>query len=347
MCWLLTLLLLSLGCSGSGTGEVVTLAGSGREGYADGSGSTAAFNGPLAIAFDDAGDLYVADTLNNRIRKVLPSGEVSTLAGGERGHADGVGVETRFYMPAGLAFDGRGGLYVGDSQNHVIRYIELSTATVTTVAGLPGRAGFVNGSLSAAQFDRPNGVDMEPGTGRLWVVDKGNDAIRIVDLSAGSVETIAGGGEPGADDGVGAGARFLGPTGITLSDGGAWVTDTGNHTIRHVDVEGRVTTVAGVALHGGYFDGAGVVSRLNWPWGISRSATGAIVFADLDNGIIRALVSGVVRHVAGQVQAGPPRRDGPARQAVLAFPSDVAVEPSGEIYFVDRHSVRIIRGIEL
>jgi len=166
-------------------GKVSTLAGS-RSGFADGHGQNARFNKPHGIAVDAAGNLYVADTKNHRIRKVTPNGEVSTLAGNEQGFADGWGRNARFNEPNGIAIDAAGNLYIGDEGNHRIRKV-TPNGEVSTLAG--SEQGFADGQGSAARFHNPSGIAID-AVGNLYVADTRNKRIRKVSLE-GEVSTLA------------------------------------------------------------------------------------------------------------------------------------------------------------
>lgn len=167
-------------------GTVATLAG-GREGYADGKGGAAMFDTPSALALDHQGNLYVADTGNHAIRKVTPDGTVSTLAGGERGFADGIGKAARFNGPVGIAVDDAGIVFVADTYNDRIRRIARD-GTVMTVAG-DDQPGLEDGPAAAARFDTPSGIAVAPD-GTLFVADTGNHAVRRID-GTGQVSTVA------------------------------------------------------------------------------------------------------------------------------------------------------------
>jgi DNA-binding beta-propeller fold protein YncE len=156
---------------------VTTLAGSGTYGFTDGTGSAAQFYYPYGVAMDSAGMVYVADTNNNRIRKITPSGVVTTLAGGTSGFADGTGSAAQFYYPSGVAVDSAGMVYVADIYNHRIRKI-TPAGVVTTLAGF-GTYGFANGTGSAAKFRYPFGVAIDH-TGVVYVADRDNHRIRKI-----------------------------------------------------------------------------------------------------------------------------------------------------------------------
>jgi sugar lactone lactonase YvrE len=176
----------------SADGVVATLAGSPEQvGSADGTGSSARFNSPLGIAVDSGGNIYVADSGNQTVRKVTPSGTVSTLAGspGQSGSADGTGSAARFKNPSGIAVDSAGNVYVADTGNDTVRRISPSGAT-TTVAGMAAQSGSANGFGSAATFNAPTGVVVD-SSGNVFVADTGNNSMREI-FPNGYVGTLSG-----------------------------------------------------------------------------------------------------------------------------------------------------------
>jgi hypothetical protein len=241
------------------------------------------------VAVDSAENVYVADTLNNTLRKVSAAGAVSTLAGqaGVSGSANGTGTAALFQGPQGLALDNAGDLYIADTNNHTIRKMVLSTGAVTTFAGLAGNAGNSDGT-SSARFDFPSDVTVD-ASGNVYVADTENSTIRKVN-SAGVVTTIAGNPEQsGGADGIGTAATFDSPAAITIDTlGNLYVADTDNHTIRMiVPVTQTVTTIAGIAGTSGSTNGSGSTALFFDPTGIGADANGNLYVADTNNDTIR------------------------------------------------------------
>jgi len=216
-----------------GTGVVTTLAGStGVSGSTDGTGGAATFYQPLGITTDGT-NLFVADTGNHTIRKiVIATRAVTTLAGtaGSYGDADGTGSAALFASPTGITTDGAN-LFVADWYSSIIRKVVISTGAVTTVAGTAWSYGSANGTGAAATFYAPEGITMD-GT-NLFVTDSNTNIIRKIVVATGVVTTVAGtAGLTGSADGTGAGARFFGPSGITTDGTRLLIADKYNNTIR-------------------------------------------------------------------------------------------------------------------
>jgi sugar lactone lactonase YvrE len=233
-------------------GVVTTLAGSpGQAGSADGTGAAAQFNGPSDVAVDAAGNVYVADTFNDTIRKITPAGVVTTLAGspGQVGSTDGTGAAARFDKPIGVAVDAAGNVYVADTYNDTIRMI-TPAGVVTTLVGSPGQAGSADGTGPAARFDFPSGVAVD-AAGNVYVGDTYNYTIRMI-TPGGVVTTLAGAaGHAGSTDGTGAAAQFFEPTGVAVdAAGNVYVADSYAFRQFHAPLEiyGGLQTVLIVSM---------------------------------------------------------------------------------------------------
>lgn len=316
----------------------------GGQGNADGSGGEARFNYPSGIAIDANGNLVLADTDNNTIRKITPSGTVTTLAGkaGVEGFSDGTGAMARFRGPEAVAVDAGGNVYVADTNNGTIRKV-TPAGVVTTLASSSGEDGYADGPQSAARFWRPQGIAVD-SHGTVYVIDTGNHCVRKL-TSAGIVTTLAGAGNPGSVDATGSAAQFNRPAAIAVDTvGNLYVADTENHTIRKVTAAGTVTTLAGNPECGGYADGAGSAAQFNKPAGIAVDANGNVYVADTANHTVRKVTpSGTVTTLAGN--AGHPGcTDGPGTSARFRLPASVTVDSSGNAYVADsyNHAIRKI-----
>ncbi len=271
------------------SGAVSTIAGSGGYGSADGIGTAARFNYPTGITTDGA-NLYVADSQNSTIRKiVIFTVAVTTIAGsaGSNGSADGTGTAARFNYPSGITTDGAN-LYVADTNNSTIRKIVISTGAVSTFAGSAGSNGSADGTGTAARYNYPSGITTDGAN--LYVADTNNSTIRKIVILTGAVSTIAGSGSYGSADGTGTPATFAAPQGITTDGTNLYVADTSNQTIRKIVISsGSVSTIAGSAGLTGSADGTGTVARFNNPVGITTDGTNLYV-GDTYNGTIRKIV---------------------------------------------------------
>ena len=314
-------------------------------GNIDGTGAGARFMRPGGVAEDGAGNVYVADTYDSTIRKITPTGVVTTLAGspGQQGSADGTGAAARFNWPAGVAIDSAGNLYVADTRSDTIRKV-TAAGVVTTVAGSPGVAGSANGTGAAASFDLPGGVAVD-AAGNLYVADTGNSTIRKI-TPAGLVSTLAGtAGVTGAADGTGAAASFDLPGGVTVdSSGTLYVADTANSTIRMVTSTGVVTTIAGTAGVTGAADGTGAAARFDLPGGVAVDSSGTLYVADTANSTIRAISGGAVTTIAGAAQLVG-SADGAATAARFDLPGGLAVGAGGvAVADTSNSTVRLLAG---
>jgi uncharacterized protein YjdB len=266
-------------------GVTTTLAGSGTAGSQNGTGTVASFSRPYGIALDSAGNVYVADSVNNLIRKISPAGVVTTLAGsGDAGAADGTGTAASFNFPTGVAVDAAGNVYVGDQLNHKIRKITAS-GVVTTLAG-SGTAGAIDAPGASASFNTPGGLAVD-SAGTVYVADQLNNKVRKV-TAAGVVTTLAGSGSRGAVNATGAAASFWLPAALAVDNSGTvYVADQFNQKIRSISAAGVVTTLAGAGTAGAADADTGDSATFNNPGGIALDGVGSLIIGDLDNHNIR------------------------------------------------------------
>ena len=273
-------------------GEVSTLAGSSSSGFQDDSGAAALFNGPHRIVADAAGNFFVADYHNHRIRKVTSGGVVTTFAGnGSAATADGNGTSASFNNPQALAMDASGNLYVSEDTGNVIRKI-TPAGDVTTIAGSAGQAGDQTGTGANARFDRPYAMAINTGTSILYIGESNNHKIKKIDLTLlesdpGFVTEFAGSGVAGYQDGTGSGAQFRNPHDLAIdSVGNLYVADYSDHRIRKINPAGEATTIAGDGT-GGSDDGTGTAAKLLNPLSLTIFDDNTLFFSDTNHLIRR------------------------------------------------------------
>lgn len=272
------------------TQTVSTLAGkAGEKGSADGPGPQARFNEPWGLCAAPDGTVYVADTKNNKIRKITPDGTVSTIAGsGNYGTSNGPGPAATFGNPTGIELDASGNLYVADHLTHIIRKI-TPNGVVSTLAGTPYIPGDADGSGTAAQFWRPYGLTLD-NQGNIIVADEWNHKIRKV-TPQGVVTTIAGTGEKGLTNGNGNSATFNYPWDATVDpQGNIYIADGYNYVIRKITPSGVVSTLAGIPQTSGGVDGPAQQASFSGATSLAWDKTqGTIYIADAYNHLIRRL----------------------------------------------------------
>jgi sugar lactone lactonase YvrE len=327
-------------------GDVVTIAGlRDTPGSDDGIGQAARFTFPQDLIADGFGNLYVSDSSNFTIRRiVISTGQVTTLAGaaGQTGAIDGVGGDARFGGLGAVALDTAGNLYVADIGSNNVRKIDVATAQVTTIAGSPtGEAGFVDGTGTAARFAGPTGLTADL-LGHLYVSENVNMTIRRIDLDTGDVTTIAGTpGIAGSADGVGGDATFAGPQGLSVdSSGNLFVADTFDATVRQIDLAtGTVTTLAGTANQFNDRDAVGAAARFESPMDVLSDGVGNVLVADSGNASIRqiALATAAVTTIAGSITPTG-SRDGLGGVARFGGVSATFSDGAGTLYVSDANN---------
>jgi len=287
---------------------VATVAGSGAQGAADGIGTAASFFEPLGVATDAAGNVYVADLGNNKIRKINSNGVVTTLAGsGASGYANGTGNTSTFFEPSGVAVDGAGNIFVADFGNNMIRKISPG-GVVTTFAGNRVQ-GSANGAGTASSFNVPTNVTTDH-EGNMYVADFGNNLVRKI-TSNGIVTTFAGG--------AGTVGSFNGPSGVAVDTAGnVYVADNGNNRIAMINLNGAIIQLAFV----------------NYPSSVAISPAGNIYVAVPQyNQIWQINPNGTAVVLAGN--GSPGSVDTNAGEASFNSPSGIAVDAAGNIYVAD------------
>lgn len=308
-------------------------------GYANGALAQAKFNDPAGLAYDAAGNLYVADSRNHCIRKVSTTGSVSLLAGtpGTPGFANGNGAIAKFDTPFGISVSADGTVIVSDAGNHVLRVINTN-GLVSTLAGQPGVYGSTNGLVSEALFHTPLGIAHDH-FGNLIIADSGNHALRRLTTN-NVVETIAGTAEIwGYADGPALQAKFNGPIDVAPTpDGRIYVSDGFNHVIRCVQTNGLVTTVAGQAGSASWADGSASGARFWNPAGLALDATGELYVADSLNHAIRKITANsTVITVSGRGRVAG-SADGANGSGRFFNPYGLAFDPKGQLMVSDSYN---------
>jgi gliding motility-associated-like protein len=328
--------------------QVVTIAGlAGSTGSTDGTGTAARFNEPHALVADKNGNVYVADRLNHRIRKISASGVVSTFAGsGVAGSTDGQGLNASFNEPWGIAIDTLGNLYVADTKNYKVRQIDAA-GNVTTLAGT-GVFGTTNGPAATARFGFPAGIAVTRDGSTIYISDYNTHTIRK--LNAGQVTTVAGTVfVSGNANGTGTAATFNHPYGLALlSNGNLIITDEWNCQIRMMTPVGTVSTIAGNGIPGDV-NGPALSASFNYPSAVAADTLNNLFVADVITNTIRKInltTATVSTYVGASGQQGAV--DGNGIAAKFKMPTGIAYNRSGRNLWVGdngNHTVRRVTAI--
>ena len=336
------------------SGVIETLAGTGVQGFSgdDGPAAGASLSAPVRVKIDSQRNILIADTLNQRIRKIdAETDTISTVAGsGIEGFLGdgGPALDAAFSQPQGLVADSSGDLYISDHFNKRIRRVAAATGLLTSVVG-GGDSGFPGdrGPASAAAVDFPRGVAVHGDS--LYIADTANTRIRRVDLLTHLISTVAGNGEFGysGDNGPSTEARLDRPDTVSIdSNGNLIISDTFNQRIRIVDgPSGIIQTIGGNGFRGFSGDGgSALAAAFNFPLGLAVDMEGNIFVVDSGNHRIRRIdrESGNIKTVAGS-GAGFSGDGGPATAARLFRPSGVTLDSEGNLYITDTGNDRIRR----
>jgi sugar lactone lactonase YvrE len=347
---LLPLLIFASQEASASSGDIHTYAGLGAAGFSgDGGQATAALlNSPSCVAVDAAGNLYISDRANQRIRKVDTAGKISTIAGvGGAGYSGdgGSAVLAKLRNPSGIAVDSAGNVFFADMGNNRIRKISAS-GMITTVAGTgAGRFSGDGGPAVSAAIKHAEGVAVD-SKGDIYISDTGNNRIRMIGAS-GIIQTVAGTGAAGfsGDGGPAISAKLHSPVGVALdSSGKLYVADCYNNRIRVIDTSGNITTLAGNGTAGFSGDGGPAASAsLKFPSGVSVSA-GNVYIADWHNQRVRVVnTSGMMTTatLAGTGVMGFSGDGAAAGSAILKYPFGLTTDSKGNIFIADSKNNRI------
>ena len=299
--------------SSARNGTIATVAGTGTAGYSgDGGTATgAALKQPYGVAVDSAGNLYIADTNNNVVRKVTGSGSIATVAGnGDSGYAGDGGTATSATLrqPRGVAVDAAGNVYIADTNNNAIRKVSPN-GTITTLA-------------TGVNLYNPGGIAVD-GAGNLFIADTGNSLIRKM-ATDGTVSTVAGNGGygPGGDGGPAASAQLESPTAVAVdASGNIYIADTNSGVVRKVTRDGRIATLGG--------------STMKQPRSVAVDTAGNVYVSTQNNMVRRVTPAGVASTVAGNAFGGYSGDGGNASDAELSAPGGLALDASGNLYIAD------------
>jgi len=328
------------------SGEIVTVAGNGTPGFSGDSDLAifAQLNYPAGLTVDASGNLFIADTQNNRIRQVNEHGFIGTVAGtatygysGDSGPA--IGAELNY--PGGIAADASGNLFIADLYNSRIRQVNAA-GIISTIAGNGDyRYSGDGGRAASATLDSPFGMAAD-ALGNVFVADVYNNRIRKI-TPAGIITTVVGNGiaSYSGDDGLATAASLFFPYAVAVdSSGNLFIADTYNSVIRKVSAGGTINTVAGNGRSGYSGDnGPAINAQLNFPTGIAVDASGNLFIAEPYNLVVRKVdSSGTITTVAGNGGGGYSGDNGPATSAHLNQPSAVAVDASGNLFISDTYN---------
>ncbi|HJZ57891.1 MAG TPA: hypothetical protein VKE74_23240 [Gemmataceae bacterium] len=336
---------------------ITTVAGTGVKGFSgDGGPATKAqLDQPFDVAFDPAGNLHFSDTFNHRIRRVdAKTGVITTVAGnGKKGFGGdgGKAADAMLNEPYGIAFDADGQLYIVDRLNYCIRMVDAKTGIIATIAGTGGKLGFIGdgGPATQALLREPNGICLD-GKGKLYIADVADQRVRVVNLTTGTIATLAGNGTKASagDGGPLKDATFAGPRAVAFGpDAQLYVVEREGNCVRRIDLKAeRIERFAGTGQKGYTGDGGKrLEATFDGPKEIDIDKDANVYVVDTENEAIRRIdaKTGIVTTVAGKGKTKTPGLGdgGPAIAATLGRPHGVAVGPEGAIYIGDTNSHRI------
>jgi hypothetical protein len=313
-------------------GSITTIAGNGLGGGSGDGGPAvnARLLEPAGLAIDGYGNLFVADSSNQSVRKIDTNGIITTVA-------------TGLNYPYGVVVDRSGNLFIADTYNYVIRKVDAN-GTMTTVAG-NGRSGYLGdgGLATRAELYSPHGVGVD-ASGNVFIADNGNARIRKVNTN-GIITTVVGnGGATYSGDGGPATAASLDQPYQVVVDGvgNLWIADAYNNRVRFVGTNGIITTVAGGGTNGLGDGGMATNAGLAWPYGVALDGAGNLYIGDYDDNRIRRVdTNGIITTIAGNGTGWFSGDGGPGTNADIWHPWGVATDTAGNVFFADQYNLRI------
>ncbi len=337
--------------AGASAQTISTIAGNGTIGFAGDNGlaTSAMLNHPKGIASDAAGNLYIADLDNSRIRKIGVSGIITTVAGtGVAGYSgdNGPAVAAMLNSPQAVAFDAAGDLIIADTQNRVIRKVDLF-GIITTIAGTPGTEGYSGdgGPATLAMLHQPVDLAVD-NAGIIYFADSSGNRVRRIDTN-GIITTVAGNGNGGysGDGGPSSSAQLGTPVSVAFDTANnLYIADSDNFRIRMVTPGGIISTFAGNGTEGFTGDGGpATAATINYPYGVRVDSQNRLFIADTSNNRIRFVSNGVILTLAGTGVDGFSGDGGLSVNAMLSFPWSLGLDPSGAVLIGDRVNERVRR----
>jgi sugar lactone lactonase YvrE len=331
----------------STAGNISTYAGNGIPGFSsDGIQATASeLSSPAGLAQDGAGNIYIADLFNYRIRKVSSTGIITTVAGNGSAGFSGDGAaatNAQLNTAYGVAVDASGNIYIADQNNNRVRMVN-SLGVISTIAGTGfGGASGDGGPATAATLSAPDAVAVD-ASGNIYICDHSSNRIRKI--SAGIISTVAGGGTANPGDGGPATAASLNfPTGVAADNfGNIYIADGANNRIRKVNAGGIISTIAGNGTVGFSGDGGpATAAMINDPISVTLDASGNIYIVDAQNNRVREInTNSIITTIAGNGTVGFSGDGGAAVNAALNAPYGITVVGSGFVYISDEGNNRV------
>ena len=320
-------------------GTLSIFAGTGRTGVPTAGPATSSdLNHPDGVAVDSSGNVYIADTINDVIEKVTPSGTLSIIAGTPGHHAPptpGPATSSSLYHPAGVAVDGSGNVYIADTDNEMVE--EVTTGgTLSIIAGTGTSGAPTPGPATSSDLSNPSGVAVD-SSGNVYIADTNNQVVeKVTPGTPGTLSIAAGTGTSGAPTpGPATSSDLSDPSGVaTDSSGDVYIADQANGRIEEVTPSGTLSIIAGTGGQGPPTPGPATSSNLYNPAGVAVDSSGDVYISDGLAGVVAEVASGSLSIAAGLIDYGPPTA-GPATSSDLSDPSAVAADRVGDLYVAD------------